>query len=94
MKHTALAALIAVTFAGSAHAADFPVKAAAAPAMNWTGFYAGVNAGGGWFNGGAEYPKDDLVVSEYARQIGLLANRDALRGAGRLSDRVQLSGTP
>lgn len=40
-------ALIAIT--GSASAADFPsIKSAPSPAplMSWTGFYAGLNAGG------------------------------------------------
>lgn len=44
-------ALVAVAAAGSASAADLPVKAPVAPALvcptcNWTGFYIGVNAGG------------------------------------------------
>jgi outer membrane immunogenic protein len=44
-------------FTGAASAADFPAQtytkaAALPPAFNWSGFYAGVTAGGGWFDGG------------------------------------------
>jgi outer membrane immunogenic protein len=37
-------------FAGSAYAADMPLKAppAAPPAPTWTGWYIGINGGGGW----------------------------------------------
>src|SRR5580693_8700497 len=46
-------ALLAATlflFAGNAYAADMPLKAppAAPPAPTWTGWYIGVNGGGGW----------------------------------------------
>jgi len=49
-------ALLAATlflFAGSAYAADMPVKAPAAPppAPTWTGWYIGINGGGGWGHG-------------------------------------------
>jgi outer membrane immunogenic protein len=41
--------LMVGVLANSAMAADFPVKAPAYEAIyNWTGFYAGVNVGGGW----------------------------------------------
>ena len=51
---TATAVLIATTVAGSA--ADLPVRtytkapAVVAPVYNWTGFYAGLNAGATWGN--------------------------------------------
>jgi outer membrane immunogenic protein len=53
MKRLAIA-LLAVTgfsvgFASMASAADLPVKAPVmAPAYNWTGFYIGIEGGGGW----------------------------------------------
>ena len=57
MKRLVLAgigALAVVTMMGSANAADMqrrqamPVKAPAFAVYNWTGFYVGVNGGGGW----------------------------------------------
>jgi outer membrane immunogenic protein len=43
-------AVAALGFVSSANAADMPVKAPAmiAPVYNWTGWYAGANAGGSW----------------------------------------------
>jgi outer membrane immunogenic protein len=48
------AAIAALGFVTSAYAADMPVKAYRGPmappviAWNWTGFYIGINGGGGW----------------------------------------------
>jgi len=49
MKRFLLAAAI-LAFTGSAYAADMPVKAPPAPPPppSWTGFYIGINGGGGW----------------------------------------------
>jgi outer membrane immunogenic protein len=46
----ALLAAALLFFAGSAYAADMPLKAppAASPAPAWTGWYIGINGGGGW----------------------------------------------
>src|SRR5271170_7961828 len=46
----ALWAATPLFFAGSAYAADMPLKAppAAAPAPTWTGWYIGINGGGAW----------------------------------------------
>jgi outer membrane immunogenic protein len=47
----ATVALSALSFAGAAFAADFPVRNApipVSPAYNWTGFYVGGHVGGGW----------------------------------------------
>jgi outer membrane immunogenic protein len=50
-KKIALAAALVASFSGSALAADLPSKkapVAAPPALTWTGFYVGANAGGEW----------------------------------------------
>lgn len=50
-KKIALAAALVASFSGSALAADLPSKKApvvAPPALTWTGFYVGANAGGLW----------------------------------------------
>lgn len=59
MRHSAsLAAIAAALFAGSAYAADLPSRKAAPvytpppPQVLWTGFYGGLNIGGGWVDGG------------------------------------------
>ena len=50
----------AVAMTGSAFAADMAVKARPpapiAPVYNWTGFYVGLNAGGGFGRTGASEP--------------------------------------
>lgn len=50
------AVLLGLGTATSASAADMPLKAPAPayvpPAYNWTGFYLGLNVGGGWTSGG------------------------------------------
>lgn len=53
------ASLLFITgFASAASAADLPERSwtkappLVAPAFNWSGFYAGVNLGGGWYDGG------------------------------------------
>ena len=50
MTRALLAAATLFLFAGSAFAADMPLKAppAPAPAPTWTGWHIGVNGGGGW----------------------------------------------
>lgn len=50
MQKIALAALASLGLSGMALAADMPVKAMMKPmpATSWTGFYAGVHAGGAW----------------------------------------------
>ena len=50
--------LLITEFANAASAADLPERnwtkapPLVAPAFNWSGFYAGVNVGGGWYDGG------------------------------------------
>ena len=64
MKRVLLAAVALAGLVGSASAADVPrrveqVRAPIAyvtPIYNWTGFYAGINAGGGWGTGSLSGP--------------------------------------
>jgi outer membrane immunogenic protein len=51
MKHLFPAGVASIMIAGSAFAADMPMKAAApAPALEWTGLYIGGTVGGDWSN--------------------------------------------
>jgi outer membrane immunogenic protein len=51
MKKLLVASVAVVALCGApALAADMPVKAAATPMFNWSGFYAGINGGYGWEN--------------------------------------------
>jgi outer membrane immunogenic protein len=71
MKRPFLAAVILASCVVSASAADMTVKAASvAPAYNWTGFYAGINAGYTWGN-------DNSV-----RSIGSPGPCDPIAGGG------------
>ena len=47
MKKTLLSTIALIGITGSTSAADLPsIKSAPAPIMSWSGFYAGLNAGG------------------------------------------------
>lgn len=72
------ASALSILFAGPAIAADMPLKAAPPPVSiyNWTGFYAGVNAGGSW--GRAQ---SDLVMTGFATT---LAASDTVSPAGAI----------
>lgn len=61
-----LAAVAVIGFGSVASAADMPVKAPAykapaAVAPSWTGFYVGVNIGGGWGSRSVDYSPNDVV---------------------------------
>ena len=63
-----LAAAIGLAAAQSAVAADLPVKAPVykAPPMaaySWTGFYFGINGGGGWGSNSADYVANDPLAA-------------------------------
>ena len=68
MKSLFYAGVAVLAMAGAASAADLTVveetvEVTVTPAFNWTGFYAGVHAGGGWadynasFNGNQQFQK-------------------------------------
>lgn len=80
MKRVVLASavtLAAVSMLGAAHAADLarpmPMKAPppfVSPAYNWTGFYAGINGGGGW--GGSQWSSGPATSRTYDVSGGMV----------------------
>jgi outer membrane immunogenic protein len=63
-KITACVAAITALIAAPAFAADMPVKAppvAPAPVPTWTGFYGGIQFGGGWSDEAVTYLGNDIV---------------------------------
>jgi outer membrane immunogenic protein len=79
MRRYGFALLASFALAGSAIAADMPVKApvykapVVAPPYNWTGFYVGLNAGGSWGH------QDNSLVT-VPGGVTLLSNTDNLNG--------------
>jgi outer membrane immunogenic protein len=67
-----LSTALSLVAASSAFAADLPVKApyAPAPVATWTGFYAGVNLGGGWANTNDGLGSGDLSGFVGGGQVG------------------------
>ena len=86
MKTIALAATLVALLSGTAHAADLYRKAPPpAPVANWTGFYAGVNVGGGWSDTDVGYgTSDPLVQPVFDTVANLPANGDRIRSSGAL----------
>lgn len=88
MKKIAYAATLIALLSGSAHAADLYRKAPVppvAPVTSWTGFYAGVNIGGGWSNTGVGYGTNDPVTAIlFGLGVDLPANGDRIRSSGVL----------
>jgi outer membrane immunogenic protein len=89
MKTIAYAATLIALLSGSAHAADLYRKAPPAPVnpvASWTGFYAGVNVGGGWSNTDVGYGTTDPVVAVFFATFGvdLPANGDRTGSSGVL----------
>ncbi|MGL4264665.1 MAG: outer membrane protein [Afipia sp.] len=86
MKKSVLAASLVVALSGAAHAADLYRKAPPpAPVASWTGFYAGVNLGGGWSNTDIGYGTNDPVTAVFfGAAADLPANGDRIRSSGVL----------
>ena len=88
MKSIALAATLVALLSGTSHAADLTRKAPpalVAPVASWTGFYAGVNVGGGWSNTGVDYGTNDPIMPLlFALGVDLPANGDRIRSSGVL----------
>src|SRR5204863_9201056 len=66
MRASMIACVTLIACAGTAVAADFPAVPYRAPpipyqrAYDWSGFYIGVNAGGGWANATSDFRVDAL----------------------------------
>ena len=82
------ATALPVLFAGPAIAADMPVKAPPppAPVFSWSGFYAGLNAGGSW--GSA---RSDFGISSFSSIAASdFVSPDGVIGGGQLGYNWQL----
>jgi outer membrane immunogenic protein len=78
-----------VLFAGPAIAADMPLKAPPAPpasVFSWTGFYAGLNAGGSWGRARSEFNISDFTSTAASDAV----NPDGVIGGGQLGYNWQL----
>lgn len=73
-KCALLAAVAAIGFASFASAADMPVKARLmAPAVyDWTGFYVGINGGGGWGRSRFDFDSFRITTGNYNTSGGLV----------------------
>ncbi len=84
MRAILLATAAAAGLAGSASAADLPLKAPAVapPPLSWTGFYAGVNAGGTWSNNDIEVQSTPVFQASNAVASGAAAVSNAAAAGG------------
>src|SRR5690242_14445077 len=83
------AAAVPVLFAGSAMAADMPVKAPPpppVPVFSWTGFYAGLNVGGSWGRARSEFDISNITSIAASDAI----SPDGVIGGGQLGYNWQL----
>ena len=91
---TALAIAVGV---GTASAADLAVKAPpalpAAPAYNWSGFYAGLNVGGSWGNANDTFNTNVPAVPALSQTVAAdVARVDGAIGGGQLGYNLQAGG--
>jgi outer membrane immunogenic protein len=79
---------LSALFAGSATAADMPVKAPPPPVavFSWTGFYVGLNAGGAWGRSDAETSVTcaaaGTIQNYFCSNVAGAANASAVNAAG------------
>ena len=97
MKKTLLSTASILLFAGSALAADLPTKKAAvapppAPLM-WTGFYAGLNLGGGWNagNGNSDRWNVDGQNGGITNNLGAGGSSGGVIGGAQIGYNYQIS---
>ncbi len=89
MKAFLAAATGAALTATGANAADIAARPytkapVAAPAPNWTGWYGGVNVGGGWTNTDVGYSANDPLTAIVFGLAPLPARGDSVNAAGAL----------
>jgi outer membrane immunogenic protein len=94
MKSIALAATLVALHSGTAHAADLTRKAPPAPVTpvaSWTGFYVGVNVGGGWSNTDVGYGTSDTITALFfGAGIDLPANGERIGSSSGVLGGVQI----
>ncbi|MDO8980621.1 MAG: outer membrane beta-barrel protein [Afipia sp.] len=82
-----IAAILTLGAASTAQGADLIRKAAPAPVSNWSGWYAGLNVGGGWGKTDVGYaPNDALMAFTFSAPnfFPISANGDRNRSSGAL----------
>lgn len=88
MKTLLAAAIGAALAATGAHAADVaarPYVKAPVAAPNWTGWYGGLNAGGGWTDTNVDYSANDpLTTLLFGGPLPLPARGDSVNASGAL----------
>ena len=89
MTRSVILGITGLLLAGSAHAADLPVKAPPLPNVaTWTGFYVGANVGGAWGDRNVGYTGNDIPATNRLTAISTFSGNQpvpshgvALRGA-------------
>jgi outer membrane immunogenic protein len=90
-KHVVLSAAFLATFGASALAADLPARTMAPPPpplplfYNWSGFYAGLNAGYGWSNAGTVTVNDP----RFGPTPVSVSSRSGFVGGGQIGYNIQ-----
>jgi outer membrane immunogenic protein len=104
IRRFVLGAMISIAWAGAAGAADLlpsrksPPAPTPTSAYNWTGFYAGLNAGYGWGSGSAKLETSGTATALFKDVIGLGSipasmtfNRSGFIGGGQIGYNYQIS---
>lgn len=87
MKRLLVAVTLMIAAHSAAHSADLVRKAPPAPVSNWSGWYAGLNVGGGWANTDVGYAPNDALMSfvfSAPNFFPLSTNGDRNRSSGAL----------
>jgi outer membrane immunogenic protein len=85
MKHLLIAAALTLVAVPAAQGADLILKAPPAPMANWSGWYAGLNVGGGWANTDVGYSPNDAYTATLVSGIfPFIGTGERVRSAGAL----------